>query len=148
MPRRDFWNRVTFGVAGVATPGQLFAGTRPAQAASGGAGAAVAHGPVKSGLREGSFEAAHALAWRGPVTDLPLSGPVETYDAVISGLSAAEWPASVPASTGSFRGGSGSTRFVPLPADPLCRPSARAGGKSEPVSLPLTQHPYQPECGE
>jgi hypothetical protein len=45
----------------------------------------VAHGPVKSGLREGSFEAAHALAWRGPVTDLPLSGPVETYDAVISG---------------------------------------------------------------
>ncbi len=112
MTRRDFYNRVTFGVAGAATSGKLFAGTRPAHAASGRAGAAVAHGPLMSGLREGSFEAAHALAWRGPVTDLPLSGPVETYDAVIigagiNGLSAAEWPASVPASTGSFRGGSG-----------------------------------------
>ena len=76
---------MTFGVAGVATSGQLFAGTWFAQAASGGAGAAVAHGPVKSGLREGSFEAAHALAWRGSVTNLPLSGPVATYDALIIG---------------------------------------------------------------
>jgi spermidine dehydrogenase len=94
ITRRDFLNGVALGAAGLATSGQMIAGAQSAQAVSGNESASLMRGPVASGLREGSFEAAHALAWRGPVTNLPLSGPVETYDAVIigagiSGLSAA-----------------------------------------------------------
>jgi spermidine dehydrogenase len=45
--------------------------------------------PARTGLRgahNGAFEAAHALAWKGPIPTQQLCGPVEQYDLIIIGL--------------------------------------------------------------
>ena len=95
ITRRDFLNGVAVGAdAGLFGPVQLFAQNEPAAATP--EAASVYYPPTRTGMRgshEGSFEVAHALAWRGekPAHYRALD---EHYDLVIvgagmSGLAAA-----------------------------------------------------------
>ena len=96
VTRRDFLNGVAIGAGGLLLPGGAWSTTSPASSPTSTTQNSSYYPPTLTGMRgshEGSFEVAHALAWRGekPAEYANLD---EHYDLVVvgagmSGLAAA-----------------------------------------------------------